>query len=437
MQSFKELILGAFFHSWQRTVMVLGGLILAIALPITIFLTQQQQDLRQRAAGVQVQCGGSIKITCPSADYGCSYSTRSGYHCIALTGGGGAPIYQTPTPTPTQPATNPCPNPSFPIFDPNTGKCGNEATPTQPAVGGTRGTLSTPTINNYTNVKCNEITVSWASAEPKSSIVTQRFAYRLNDGTTNWNTTTVTSSSTSRTVSGLNPNTDYFFQVGVSGSNGNFIWSNIGSKKTLASCGTVSTPTPVAPNCLTSVVCTGICDAPTGTCGTSNGLKNGCKYTAHPAGVTCTPVTAPDQVCGKNNCVSGSCINNACVTPSSTPTSIPTATKTPVPTPTKTPTTIPSRIPTSPKTPTPTATKTPVPTATGNPIATATSQPGLTCDPVPDGVIDLLDFQLWKDEYTGVVNTKKTACFANDKSVVDLIDFQVWLDIYRGDLEPF
>src|SRR3989304_10400891 len=51
MQSLKELIEGAFFHSWQRTAMVLGGLVLALALPITIILTQQQQDLRQRASG--------------------------------------------------------------------------------------------------------------------------------------------------------------------------------------------------------------------------------------------------------------------------------------------------------------------------------------------------------------------------------------------------
>jgi len=50
MDSVKKLIEGAFFHSWQRTAMVLGGLTLAIALPITIVLTQQQQDLRQRAS---------------------------------------------------------------------------------------------------------------------------------------------------------------------------------------------------------------------------------------------------------------------------------------------------------------------------------------------------------------------------------------------------
>lgn len=56
MQSLKELIEGAFFHSWQRTGMVLGGLILALALPITIILTQQQQDIRQEAFYQQVKC---------------------------------------------------------------------------------------------------------------------------------------------------------------------------------------------------------------------------------------------------------------------------------------------------------------------------------------------------------------------------------------------
>ncbi len=49
MSSIKNLIEGAFFHSWQRTLMVLGGVVMAIALPATILLTQQQQDLRQRA----------------------------------------------------------------------------------------------------------------------------------------------------------------------------------------------------------------------------------------------------------------------------------------------------------------------------------------------------------------------------------------------------
>lgn len=72
MQSLKELIEGAFFHSWQRTAMVLGGLILALALPITIILTQQQQDLRQRAADL---CGGC------DPGYTCGYTQR-GWFCM-------------------------------------------------------------------------------------------------------------------------------------------------------------------------------------------------------------------------------------------------------------------------------------------------------------------------------------------------------------------
>ena len=43
MGSIKNLIEAAFFHSFQRTAMVLGGLVIAIALPVTIILTQQQQ----------------------------------------------------------------------------------------------------------------------------------------------------------------------------------------------------------------------------------------------------------------------------------------------------------------------------------------------------------------------------------------------------------
>lgn len=50
MESFKELVSGAFFHSWQRTIMVLGGIVLAISLPVTILLSQQEQDIRQSAA---------------------------------------------------------------------------------------------------------------------------------------------------------------------------------------------------------------------------------------------------------------------------------------------------------------------------------------------------------------------------------------------------
>ncbi len=49
MDSIKKLYSTLFQHSLKRTIYVIGGLIVALSLPITIILTQQQQDLRQRA----------------------------------------------------------------------------------------------------------------------------------------------------------------------------------------------------------------------------------------------------------------------------------------------------------------------------------------------------------------------------------------------------
>lgn len=55
----------------------------------------------------------------------------------------------------------------------------------------------------------------------------------------------------------------------------------------------------------------------------------------------------------------------------------------------------------------------------------------LICDPNGDGKIDLLDFNVWRDEYlTKISNTTKSACFAVDKAKVDILDFNVWRDIY-------
>lgn len=52
----------------------------------------------------------------------------------------------------------------------------------------------------------------------------------------------------------------------------------------------------------------------------------------------------------------------------------------------------------------------------------------LTCDPNRDGVINILDFQWWKDEMFGTRTTKESDCF-NPDGVVNILDFQVWKDI--------
>ncbi len=112
---------------------------------------------------------------------------------------------------------------------------------------------------------------------------------------------------------------------------------------------------------------------------------------------------------------------------------------TPVATATATP------IPTATSTPIPTATMTPIPTATSTPVPTATA----TATPVPkcqvctsgqlkskgnancDGVIDLLDFEYWRDEafdkggMGGVTLTTWNADF-NCDTKVDLLDFETW-----------
>lgn len=311
MQSFKELINSAFFHSWQRTAMVLGGLVLAIALPITIILTQQQQDLRQRASGVTLTPEQQAK----EEQDNCTYRLGSaGFLCYANTRTGGG--------------TSGSSGNSGPIAD-------------NPVIDNSNTTTSALTsapminVNNYSNVTCNSITVQWSSAQPSSYITNQRLAWRTNDGTTNWqNAIDVSPRAMSYTVSNLNPNTEYFFQVGASGTNGQYLWSNISSKKTTASCQTVGQQPTTPPSCTTTITCTGSCTAPNNTCGTSNGTKSGCTYTSHPtSGNKCTPVAAPGQTCGINNCTSpNTCSNNKCVAPNATRTPTPTATVTPTPT---------------------------------------------------------------------------------------------------------
>lgn len=65
------------------------------------------------------------------------------------------------------------------------------------------------------------------------------------------------------------------------------------------------------------------------------------------------------------------------------------------------------------------------PTPTFTPTVTPTKS---SCDPVPNGAIDNDDLELWKKEYKKEVTTTLTACLHPD-NVVDLLDFQVWKDI--------
>ncbi len=107
-------------------------------------------------------------------------------------------------------------------------------------------------------------------------------------------------------------------------------------------------------------------------------------------------------------------------TPSSTPTPIPpTPTRTPTPTPTRTPTPIP---------PTATPTSTPVP-----PTATPTLTPTPTIvilaeDFDRNGRIEILDFNLWKDEYLGIKTSKLSD--ADHNGTIELLDFNKWRDVY-------
>ncbi|MBI2443337.1 MAG: carbohydrate binding domain-containing protein [Candidatus Levybacteria bacterium] len=86
------------------------------------------------------------------------------------------------------------------------------------------------------------------------------------------------------------------------------------------------------------------------------------------------------------------------------------ATSTPVPT------TPPSATPT--RTPTPTPTRTPTPT------------PSLLGDVNKDGTVDLLDFNIWRDEFLGTLTTKLADLNTDGK--VDLLDFNIWLTAYKA-----
>jgi hypothetical protein len=104
------------------------------------------------------------------------------------------------------------------------------------------------------------------------------------------------------------------------------------------------------------------------------------------------------------------------VNPVPTNTPLPTATPIP-PTPTRTPTPLP---PTNTPTVTPTRTPTPLP-------PTATTAP-LVGDYNRDGKVDLLDFNLWKDEYLEVVPTRQAD--GNNDTIIDLVDFAIWRNVY-------
>lgn len=86
MDSLKQLYSNLFQHSLKRTVYVIAGLIIALSLPITILLTQQQQDLRQRAT---FNNGINENNDYVGGEGGNSYNTGSNYNgasCYGSTG---------------------------------------------------------------------------------------------------------------------------------------------------------------------------------------------------------------------------------------------------------------------------------------------------------------------------------------------------------------
>lgn len=343
MQSFKNLIEGAFFHSWQRTAMVLGGLVLALALPITIILTQQQQDLRQRASSnlTLVPCNSSVSIYCPSG-YSCAY-IASQWRCSQNPGG----IPNTPTPIPPTPTTQP----GTPIGDLPGGTGGTGG------VGGNVGTPTTTTFNynngldhcRPANRDCssalNETNVgNCSSFLGQSAYVCRSTGFTINMPTDNQCSTV----SPEGYIRYCLPNTT----TGIS-LNWNKISSDPNHSANVA-CTNYNNGVPSTcyrtlwriqtPECNQGASCSSACQAAPNTCGASNGEKE-CQYVTHSSGQSCTPKSAPNQPCTINNCTGSSiCVAGQCVSPTATPT--PTATKTPTPTATKTPT------PTS--TPTPT-----------------------------------------------------------------------------------
>ncbi len=109
-------------------------------------------------------------------------------------------------------------------------------------------------------------------------------------------------------------------------------------------------------------------------------------------------------------------------TPTNTP--VPTATPTPIPTNTPIPTATPTTIPTNTPIP-PTPTNTPVPpTSTSIPATPIPTRVAIAGDANGDGVVDILDYNIWRDEFLGTLTTK-TSDFNHDGKI-DLLDFNIW-----------
>lgn len=135
--------------------------------------------------------------------------------------------------------------------------------------------------------------------------------------------------------------------------------------------------------------------------------------TVIPPTPTCSPRPACLDATGKIRCSLAEPEGGFCprVTPTltATPTLLPTATPTEVPTPTDSPT------PTL--TPTPTFTPTPTPLP---PVG----------DINDDYFVNILDFNIWRDEFLQTLNTKQSDLNTDNK--IDLIDFNIW----RGAFNP-
>lgn len=99
-------------------------------------------------------------------------------------------------------------------------------------------------------------------------------------------------------------------------------------------------------------------------------------------------------------------------------------TSTPSPTPTRTPT--PTIRPTNTTAPTPTNTPAVIPTNT--PVVQPTNPTNCTTKATGDadcnGLYNLIDFEIWRKEFTGSLTTKN-ADFNKD-NVVSIIDFEIW-----------
>ncbi|MBI2443338.1 MAG: carbohydrate binding domain-containing protein, partial [Candidatus Levybacteria bacterium] len=80
----------------------------------------------------------------------------------------------------------------------------------------------------------------------------------------------------------------------------------------------------------------------------------------------------------------------------------------------------------------PTPTSTPIPTgiATNTPVPTTPTPIILVGDVNKDGKVDLLDFNIWRDEFLGVLSTKQSDLNSDGK--VDLLDFNIWLSAYKA-----